>query len=260
MPSAAALASIILSPPPSGSHIHTAAVSTSNNHAYTEILPGTLEEFESQDITNFKAWLSSVPFEFADHHHHVQGYYMESEGDVRLYLESAIVLTCWPIILAMSDAVNRNFDWALRSEKTLAGSGSRPDIWILQMTGSINNADPRTLGMLPVTAVEFKAPGIFNRILASGQLNAENSDDWSIVTAQIRKYAMRNSVSDILVMDNEWCVYLQFSDPESVEAACRYTVAPVGATPQGFNLTLTARELFLFAVYNGFLASQATLR
>jgi hypothetical protein len=114
--------------------------------------------------------------------------------------------------------------------------------------------------MLPVTAVEFKAPGIFNRILASGQLNAENSDDWSIVTAQIRKYAIRNSVSDILVMDNEWCVYLQFSDPESVEAACRYTVAPVGATPQGFNLTLTARELFLFAVYNGFLASQATLR
>lgn len=62
------------------------------------------------------------------------------------------------------------------------------------------------LSTSPVSALNFKAPGIFGHVFESGLLDATNSDGWDIVTAYIRKYAVCDGVSDIVLMDSEWCI------------------------------------------------------
>lgn len=143
---------------------------------------------------------------------------------------------------------NRNYDLALRSEKTL-GDRSRPDISILKLLRGENDTFMYNL----ISIVEFKAPGVFSRVCSSGNINVNAGDDWDIVSSQIREYAICNQIQNVVVVDDQWGIFVHFSDPDDISAVCNYMVAPVGAGTATSNFPVTLRELFLFSVFKDFL-------
>lgn len=158
MPRAHEIAAVILNPPSSGPVVHNASESSVQNREYDVILENTLRTFSPQDVQSFRAWLESVPFNFDEITQTTTGRVFESEGDVRLFFEPAVIIACWPVILAMAPTVaNRNYDLAFRSERTL-GDRSRPDISILKLLHGEND----TFTYSPISVVEFKATGVFS--------------------------------------------------------------------------------------------------
>lgn len=172
MPRAHKIAAVILNPPPSGPVIHNASESSVRNQEY-DVIPGnTLRTFPHQEVQSFQAWPKPVPFGFDEITQTTTGGVFESEGDVRLFFE-LVVIACWPIILAMTPTVaNRNYDLALRSDRTLQGK-SRPDISILKLLRGEND----TFTYSPVSAVKFKAPGVLSQVCVSGNINVNAGDD-----------------------------------------------------------------------------------
>lgn len=249
MPSASEIAAVVLDPPPSGPILQNASESSRRNHDYDVILGNTLRAFPHEDVQSFRAWLDSIPFNFNEITQTTMGRVFESEGDVRLFFESAVIIACWPIILAMAPAAaNRNYDLALRSEKTLRGR-SRPDISILKLLRGGNDAFTYN----PISIVEFKAPGVFSRVCISGNINVDAADDWDIISGQIRKYAICNQMQNVVVVDDQWGIFIHFSNPHDISAVCNYMIAPVGTRTTASNLSMALRELFLFSVFKNFL-------
>ncbi|KAL0640249.1 hypothetical protein Q9L58_000527 [Maublancomyces gigas] len=235
MPRAHEIAAVVLNPPPSGPVVHNASESPMRDQEYDEILGNTLP------------WLESIPFNFDEITQTTTGRVFESEDDVRLFFEPAVIIACWPIILAMAPTVaNRNYDLALRSERTLRNK-SCPDISILKLLRGEND----TFVYNPISVVMFKAPGVFSQVCNSGNIDVNAGDDWDIVSSQIRKYAICNQIQNVVVVDDQWGIFVHFSDPDDISAVCNYMVAPVGAGTS--NSPITLRELFLFSVFKDFL-------
>jgi len=107
---------------------------------------------------------------------------MESEGDVRMFIEQAIVLACWPIVLAMVEKDSRQFDMAIRPEKTQPQSRTRPDLSIFKLQRSplaVTDSLNPELELLLTSAVEYKGPGVLGNIISSGELAAGvDNGDW----------------------------------------------------------------------------------
>jgi hypothetical protein len=267
MPTASALAGTVLNPPPSGEVVHATAQSSAVNVEYDGILPETLRQFSSQRIASFKSWLRTVPFNYNEIRHSTLGHYMENEGDVRMYIEPAIILACWPIVLAMVGKDSRQFDMAIRSEKTLVQpqSRTRPDLSIFKLQRSrlafTDSLNPE-LELLLTSVVEYKGPGVLRDIVSFGELavGGVDNDDWDTATAQIRKYAELNNVNGVVVVDDKWLVYFHFTDPKDTGADCLYLVSSVGTPPPGFHPAMTARETFLLSAFNGLIAKNTSIR
>lgn len=197
MPRAHEIAAVILNPPPSGHVVHNTSESSTRNQDYDVILGNTLRTFPHQDVQSFRAWLESVPFDFDEITQTTTGRVFESEGDVRLFFEPAVIIACWPIILAMAPT-NRNYDLALRSERTLQNK-SHPDISILKLLRGEND----NFTYNSISAVEFKDPGVLSRVCISGNINVNAGDDWDTVSSQIRKYAVCNRIQNVVVVDDQ---------------------------------------------------------
>ena len=119
--------------------------------ALEELLP-----FSTEEIEVFRQWLASVPFQFSPLVQPVKGWHCDSKGDVRSFLEPAIILTCWPIILSMvpENPNDHTFhDLALRMERNeTMNYSSKPDISLLRLTSGQEDLALKTLSI-----VEFKA-------------------------------------------------------------------------------------------------------
>lgn len=232
MPTAEKLAGTTLHPPPSGLVTHPPSQSSASNVNHGEIISATLEMVGAADLAEFRAWLQSVQGTFAEILLCTMGMYFESEVDIRMFFEPGMILACWPIVLAMAEKDGRNYDWSLRSEKTMTSSYCRPDVTISKMYGSTTQGylNPASLRLLPIRIVEFKGAGAFSAFMgASGQLHQlhlDDSDDWIVITAQIRKYSFENHVKDVLFIDDKWCIYVHFTDVEDLQASVQYLVAP----------------------------------
>lgn len=222
MPRAHEIAAVILNLPPSGPVVHNASEFSVQDREYDVILENALRTFSHQDIQSFRAWLESVPFDFDEITQTTTGRVFELEGDARLFFEPAVIIACWPIILPMAPTVtNRNYDLALRSERTLRDK-SRPDISILKLLRGEND----TFTYNPISVVEFKAPGVFSQICISGNINVNAGDDWDIVSSQIRKYAVCNQTQNVVVVDDQWGIFIHFRNPSDINAVWALELQP----------------------------------
>jgi hypothetical protein len=150
MPSASVLAATNLVVPPVPRYV-SAHASSYTNEDHFEIFPHTTTPVPQPEMLRFRSYLNTIPFDFHDHQPAIVGRMLESEGDVRLFLESAAVLPCWPIALSMIPA-GRNFDLNLRSGKNYADRNTSD----LSVLSAITVAGG---GTVPLLVVEFKGPG-----------------------------------------------------------------------------------------------------
>jgi hypothetical protein len=260
MPSASILAATTLTPPPSGQIVGRAVQSSILNGEYDEILPETLVEVPDSDIADFRRFLATIPFQFAEIPLTTEGLYLENEADVRMFLEPALVLACWPIILAMVEKDGRDFDLALRAKKTKAGTGARPDVSILKLYKPVSAGNGSvSLQLGPLSAVEYKGPDVLGNVVKDQDLTLRrrDNDDWDTVASQLRKYAIRNKVKNVVVVDNRWLIYLHFTKATDIGAECRYVVSSIAG--QG-RARMTARETLLFSIYNSLVDDTISLR
>ena len=100
MPSASVIASMDLISPPILAYCKP-GMSTDANAGYPEVLPPSCSLVPIHHMQSFREYLGTIPFDFTDYQPPVFGRGLESEGDVRLFLEPAAVLTCWPIAVSM---------------------------------------------------------------------------------------------------------------------------------------------------------------
>ncbi|KAA8904608.1 hypothetical protein FN846DRAFT_952283 [Sphaerosporella brunnea] len=255
MPSASILAATTLSPPPSGQIVARAFQSSILNAEYDEILPETLVEVANSDIADFRRFLGTIPFQFAEIPLTTEGLYLENEADVRMFLEPALVLACWPIILAMVEKDGRDFDLALR-----AGTGAQPDVSILKLYTPVSAGNGSvSLQLGPLSAVEYKGPDVLGNVVKDQDftLRRRDNDDWDTVASQLRKYAIRNKVKNVVFVDNRWLIYLHFTKATDIGAECRYVVSSIAG--QG-RARMTARETLLFSIYNSLVDDTISLR
>jgi hypothetical protein len=161
--------------------------STLSNSFYEEINEeinvDTLVKVPPEDIQSFRNYLRGIPFCYNDIIPTVLGRHLDTEGDVRLFFDSSIVLAVWPVALAMPPTI-RAADLVLTSEKLY--NSSRPNISVLAYSGQ-----------LPTTAVaqiEIKGPqglAVFRPVIQSilDHRVIVQPVDWTLVTRQLRKYA-----------------------------------------------------------------------
>lgn len=82
-----------------------------------------------------------------------------NQGDVRLFFEPGVIVTCWPGVLAMADPSSmHHYDMALWSEKSSAtiGNATRPDISVLRLVGCGKSVNLRFVYQA-LLGYEFKA-------------------------------------------------------------------------------------------------------
>ena len=241
MPSAVELANTVLKPPQSGPPCHT---QPSSLDTPASVLPETLYPVSQDQLTQFRDYLATIPFKFPDSQQCIAGRVMNTEGDVRLFLESATVLSCWLIVLSMVPPTNRHFDLRLHSEKS-PEDRNRPDILIASCKRV--GTQPQ-LKCTPISAIVFKAPGVL--ALCQNPDPIQDNDDWEIVTSQARKYAIHNDVQHIILMDDKYGLYMNFSDAENLEAAVDYLISPVSNAPTSYpGAAATLRVLVLYSAY-----------
>jgi hypothetical protein len=197
---------------------------------YDRILLETLVDVPDRDIANFRRFLGTIPFQFAEIPLTTEGLYLENEADVRMFLEPALVLACWPIILAMMEKEGRDFDLALRSEKTKAGTGARPDVSVLKAYKPVSASnDSVSLKLSPLSAVEYKGPDVLGNVVNDQDLTVRrrDNDDWDTVASQLRKHAILNNIKNVVIVDNRWLIYLRFTKATDIGAECRYVVSSI---------------------------------
>jgi hypothetical protein len=237
MPSASVLAATNLAP------LRARTISSSQsafvNDDFCEIYVNTATPVPAAEIQAFRSYLATIPFDFHDcRQYTMPGHMLDSEGDVRLFLESAAVLPCWPVALSMVPAA-RQFDLHIRSERSL-DHGNRPDISVMY---TLNGAPI----FHPFLAIQFKGPGVLS--FCRNGIPTNDCDDWVDVTTQLRKFACINGFSHAVVMDGCHALYFHFTDPNDEDATVRYMMASVSGGPVGFSDVVTARELLLFSFF-----------
>jgi hypothetical protein len=236
MPTASVLAGTNLIIPPVARNIFPSVSSIANND-FDEILPHTATPVSAAELQEFKTYLATIPFNFHDHQYIIAGRMLESEGDVRLFLEAAAVLPCWAVALSMVPASGRSFDLQLRSEKTWKGIA--PDLSVFSSHAN------KTVS--PLMAIEFKGPGALS--VCENGIPSGDCDAWDRVTARLRKYACENGFKHIVVIDSAHALYFHFNEPANEHAEVTYILASVGDSMVNFTPTVTARELMLFAFF-----------
>ncbi|KAA8910902.1 hypothetical protein FN846DRAFT_937405 [Sphaerosporella brunnea] len=237
MPSASVLAATNLVPPPARTNTSIQSF-YANDDDLCEIYVNTTTPVPAAEIQTFRSYLATIPFDFHEHQYTMPGHILDSEGDVRLFLESAAVLSCWPVALSMVPAT-RQFDLHIRSEKSF-DEGNRPAISVLYDLNGTRN-------FLPFLAIEFKSPGVLS--FCRNGIPNYLCDDWVNVTTQLRRYACINGFNQAVVMDGCHALYFHFTDPDDEDATVRYMMASISGGPVGFNHVVTARELLLFAFF-----------
>jgi len=188
--------------PPRVGLVMTAKDSAPGGVNFDEIEAGTLSPVSTSDFAEFKAYLMTIPFDFANVTTVTVGLDLHSEAGVRLFYEANAILACWPIALAMIPA-DRNYDLVLQSEKPLLNI-SRPDITISAVRPGVSGA-----AGVDLLCLGFQCPGTCK---FAGNSDQPSSDDWDIVARQVRKYAVLHCVSVVLLMDDKYCLYFEFED------------------------------------------------
>jgi hypothetical protein len=216
--------------------------STVSNLSYEEISLGTLVRLSREAIQSFREYLQGIPFRFNDLIPTVLGRHLDTEGDVRLFFDSSIVLAVWPVALAMPPTI-RAADLVLTSEKR--HDSSRPDMSVLAYSG------PAAGQPTAVAQIEIKGPrglAAFRPVIQSvldGRVIAQPVD-WTAVTRQLRKYAQDTHCRSVLCSDGFDAYVFIFPPDESVQ-----TVYFIWSWSDSASSPLTLREAVLFSIWCG---------
>jgi len=222
------------------------AQSAASNEVYEPISMDTLIEIPQEDIQDFLDYLGTIPFRYNDSAPSILGRHLKTEGDVRTFFDSSVVLVVWPVALAMVPTI-RNVDMVLMSEKTYNGVHPfRPDTNIITYDGT------RISGT--VAGIECKGPrdldGFRNVIRAYLQRTIIQLPlSWNRVTRQLRKYAAMTGCRSILCSDGSDANIFVFPRDESSEEV-QFLHASDDALNNGTTI-LTLREAVLFLIYLG---------
>ena len=251
MPSATVLLQSSPPAPPWGLVPNGVHGSSANNSAYEEIAPESLTPIDGAEVVRFRNHIANLPFEFPDVTPSLTGLYLESKADVRLFYQSSLVLPCWPLILTLMSR-DGNEDLCIRSEKQV--ESCRPDISIHLMSGQFNATgilDPTSLELQHISLLEFKGPGSLFWLPQGDLLDVRNSDDWVLLSKQLRKYCVVFSINHLVVFDGVMMIYLEFtnSTDENSEVFFYHTSSSTGVEGLSTTSRMTVRELFVFSVY-----------
>jgi hypothetical protein len=216
--------------------------STVSNISYEEISLGTLVKVPREDIQSFRDYLRGIPFRYNDIIPTVLGRHLDTEGDVRLFFDSSIVLAVWPVALAMPPTI-RAADLILTSEELY--DSSRPDMSVLAYSG------PAAGQPTAVAQIEIKGPqglAAFRPVIQSvlDRRVIMQPVDWIVVTRQLRKYAQDTFCRTVLCSDGFDAYVFIFPPDESVE-----TVYFIWSWSDNSASPLTLREAVLFSIWYG---------
>ena len=247
MPSASELATVVLQPPP----IQVRRVASCNRPAPDGGIPHTvLEEVDATDLAEFRDYLKRIPFAFGDFFPSMSGRAISSEGEVRLFLETAIPEICFPVACAMVEPTGRGWDLGLRSEKSTL-EGNLPDMTVQQVFPPQTAASGGQYSQnTDLMAVEFKGPGVLNPLRRG---NVPKSSDWDALSAQLMKYARVDGFTNVLCCDSDIAIFLHFTDTSDQSAKVKYLICRIDGQPlEDPNAQkVTLRELFLFGIWKG---------
>lgn len=220
------------------------------NYEHSPLNQKSLQAIPQEDVEEFKSYISTIPWDFGSFEPSIDGRLISSEADVRQFVDSAIILPAWPVILAMvplpahGDS-KRGYDLVLKNEQSLDGS-SRPDEAIARAS-----VDSGRSWFRPIVLIELKGPGVLSSLESMGGGNMPESDDLMSVTRQLRKYSVEGRTPTLFVMDNTHALYLRFSDATDENDSVEFAVASSGADKDRFP-TFTIRELFVFSAWRSF--------
>ncbi|KAN0067019.1 hypothetical protein V8E54_014943 [Elaphomyces granulatus] len=213
--------------------------STVSNISYEEISLGTLVKVPREDIQSFRDYLRGIPFRYNDIIPTVLGRHLDTEGDVRLFFDSSIVLAVWPVALAMPPTI-RAADLVLTSEKL--HDSSRPNMSVVAYSGH-----PTATA---VAQIEIKGPqglAAFRPVIQSvlDRRVIMQPVDWTVVTRQLRKYAQDTHCRSVLCSDGLDAYVFIFPPDESEE-----TISFIWSWSDSSG-PLTLREAVLFSIWYG---------
>jgi len=233
-----------------------AVESAASNMMYKPISLDILIETPEEVIENFRAYLSTIPFLYNNYAVSVLGRQLKTEGDVRTFFDSSILLPVWPVALAMVPTV-RVADLVLASENTYNGvHPSRPDTSIIAYNGTSSSSTT-------MAKIKYEGPrglaGFRNVIRAYFEQRViQVPESWNIVTRQLRKYAEVAECRSVLCSDGSDAYIFLFPADESSEEV-QFLMASDDASNDGASLTL--REAVLFLIMLGIMHnSPFTLR
>jgi hypothetical protein len=221
--------------------------STASSEVYEPISLDMLFEIPQEDIQNFLDYLHTIPFLYNDTAPSVLGRHMVTEGDVRTFFDSSVLLVVWPVALAMVPTV-RNADLVLLSENTYNSVHlSRPNTSIITYDGTRPSST--------VAQIECKGPrgldGFRNVICAYLQgRSIQTPESWNVVTRQLRKYAAMYGCRSILCSDGSDAYIFVFKSAEQVQFLHASDAASDDASNNGAR-RLTLREAVLYLIYLG---------
>lgn len=114
------------------------------------------------------------------------------------------------------------------------------------------------LPLLYYTILTLKVdPGIENKLAGR---SVDQTDDWTIVTRQLRKYAVATGALDVLVMDEATAIYFRFPpDPAADDHFHEYLVASLVDIPT-VPSDLSMREIIAFMCWRALLGKGAYIR
>ena len=212
-----------------------------SNSLYEEINTGTLAQIPPEDIQSFRDYLRGIPFRYNDIIPTVLGRHLDTEGDVRLFFDSSIVLAVWPVALAMPPTI-RAADLVLTSEKR--HDSSRPDMSVLAYSG------PAAGQPTAVAQIEIKGPqglAAFRPVIQSvlDRRVIMQPADWIVVTRQLRKYAQDTFCRTVLCSDG-FDAYVFIFPPDESEETIYFIWSWSDSTGP-----LTLREAVLFSIWYG---------
>jgi hypothetical protein len=215
-----------------------------SNDVYYPISLDTLIEISPEDIQIFRDYLRSIPFCYNDPTPSILGRQLVTEGDVRMFFNSSVLLAVWPVALAMVPKV-RTADLVLTSEKTYEGVySSRPDASIIAY-----NATPQPTA---IGQIEYKGPQALEafknviRAVSEGR-SIMTPTSWDIVTRQLRKFATVTKCRSILCSDGSDAYIFVFPTSESSDGEeVHFLWSSKDRTG-----SLTLREAVLFLAYLG---------
>lgn len=242
MPTASTLAAVEPPTPPLIAATNP-RLSTGVNLNYDPIEPTMLASVPPGDIQIFREYLRTIRFLFPEIAPTTLGRLLLTEGDIRMFFESSILLPVWPIALVMvPTADERNEDLILTSESTHRGLHlSRPDCTIGAYSGNL----PSTT----ILNIEYKGPQAlesFQRVLVAALEGRalQTPAAWETVTRQLRKYVEVSNCRCILCSDGAEA-YVFIFPPDASQRVYALRSARDGTG------SLTLREAVLFAIYAG---------
>lgn len=101
------------------------------------------------------------------------------------------------------------------------------------------------------------APGIENKLAGR---SVDQTDDWTIVTRQLRKYAVATGALDVVVMDEATAIYFRFPpDPAADDHFNEYLVASLVDIPT-VPSDLSMREIIAFMCWRALLGKGLYMR